>query len=181
MTESSRPRPTPGFPAVTLVPVLAFLGTLSGCPGAASASEAPACATGETAVVVLAKAHVLVLCEGGAERGRWNVALGSGGVDKRREGDARTPLGRYSLGTPRPSAAFHRFIPVAYPTLSQARAGRTGSAVGIHGPPRGFQHLGLASVAVDWTLGCIALPSDADVDAVGAFVRENHAGLRVEP
>jgi hypothetical protein len=153
---------------------------MSGCAGPASAAEAPACAAGETGVVVLARAHVLALCDDGKEQRRWKVALGSGGLDKRVQGDARTPLGRYPLGKPRPSSSFHTFIPVAYPTPAQAKAGFTGSAVGIHGPPRAFRLMGAATVETDWTLGCIALPSDADVDAVGAFVSAKQAGLRVE-
>ena len=95
-----------------------------------------ACRLGETAIVVDTTAHRLYLCAGGAAERSFPVALGVNGVEKRRTGDNRTPLGIYALGTPRASGSFHRFVPVAYPTPAQARAGFTGSAIGIHGPPR---------------------------------------------
>lgn len=129
---------------------------------------AVACRAGETAVVVNTTAHRLYLCERGVVEASFAVALGASGVDKRRTGDNRTPLGIYSLGTPRASANYHRFVPVAYPTAAQARAGFTGSAIGIHGPPRGLDgtaHL-QALVATDWTAGCIAVATNDDIEAV---------------
>jgi hypothetical protein len=126
------------------------------------------CRTNETAVVVDTTGHRLYLCERGAVEGSFAVALGANGVDTRRTGDNRTPLGIYPLGTPRASANYHRFVPVAYPTPAQARAGFTGSAIGIHGPPRGLEGPArlLALVATDWTAGCIAVATNDDIEAV---------------
>ncbi len=119
-------------------------------------------------VVVDTTAHRLYLCARGAAERTFTVALGVNGVDKRRTGDNRTPLGIYPLGTPRASASFHRFVPVAYPTPAQARAGFTGSAIGIHGPPRGLDGAARlqALVATDWTAGCIAVATDDDIEAI---------------
>lgn len=105
----------------------------------------------------------------------FHVALGRGGVDKRAEGDSRTPRGRYTLGAARPSSRYHRFIPVGYPTASQAGQGFTGSDVGIHGPRDAFAWLGRTTVWVDWTRGCIALGTKADVDRVAEWARVNAA------
>ena len=106
------------------------------------------------------------------------------GVGKRKEGDNRTPLGRYGLGPPRASRSFHIFVPVQYPTPEQARLGFTGGAIGIHGPPRGWTTLAELAmlVARDWTAGCIALATDTDIDAVAAWVRKQEVrNVRLAP
>ena len=48
---------------------------------------------------------------------------------------------RYGLGPPRASKNFHIFVPISLLNKQQARLGFTGSAIGVHGPPRGFQTL----------------------------------------
>jgi len=121
-------------------------------------------------------ARVLSLCRDGHEDASFRVALGSGGVDKRAEGDSRTPRGRYALGPARASEGFYLFLEVGYPTGEQMKHGFTGSAIGVHGPPRGFAWLGHATVWPDWTLGCIALGTRAEVERVARWVRENSVG-----
>jgi len=113
------------------------------------------------------------LCNGGKIERTFAVALGSRGVGKQRQGDNRTPLGRYGLGPPRASKDFHIFVPVNYPTPAQARLGFTGSAIGIHGPPRGYETLAQLAMLIsqDWTAGCIAVATDADIEAVAAWLR----------
>src|SRR5262245_25299263 len=63
-----------------------------------------------TLVQVDTSAHVLSLCRNGREEGFFRVALGEGGVDKRVEGDMRTPRGRYPLSRARASADYHLFL-----------------------------------------------------------------------
>ena len=132
------------------------------------------CAPAETAVVIDTRAHRMHLCAAGKIERTFAVALGTRGVGKQREGDMRTPLGRYRLGPPRASHNFHIFVPVQYPTPAQARMGFTGGAIGIHGPPRGWTTLAQLAmlVAQDWTAGCIAVTSDGDIEAVAAWVRK---------
>jgi L,D-peptidoglycan transpeptidase YkuD (ErfK/YbiS/YcfS/YnhG family) len=137
------------------------------------------CAAHETAVVVRTSDHQLWLCEAGAAVARFRVALGVGGVGKRQQGDGKTPLGLYGLAAPRPSRSFGTFIEIGYPTAAQMRLGFTGSAVGIHGPPRG--PLGPLAVHADWTAGCIALGSDAEVTAVARWVAQRRSrAVRIE-
>lgn len=102
--------------------------------------------------------------------GRFPVALGRGGLDKKREGDGRTPKGAYPLGAPRPSARFHRFVPVGYPTPEQRAQGLTGGDIGIHGPHAAFRPLGSLTTWVDWTEGCIAVGSRSEIEEVAAWV-----------
>ena len=141
---------------------------------AACTGETPsslACPPGETSIVVSTNAHELVACKNGKAELLYAVAIGRGGTGKTVEGDRKTPLGDYPLGPPRPSNRFRTFIPIGYPTERQVRDGLTGSDVGIHGPSRLFSWIGSPSVWTDWTLGCIALARDADIDTLAAWVR----------
>lgn len=130
-------------------------------------------------IAVIARKRELWLCQDGAPVARFHVAMGRGGVDKRRQGDGRTPLGTYALGLPRPSARFGVFIPIDYPTPDQAAQGFTGSAVGIHGPPRGLTEPEYPTTAVDWTQGCIATGVDDDIVVIAGFVLERRPVLLV--
>ena len=143
--------------------------------GLAAPPAAPCPPTG-TLVAVHSADHRLQLCRAGRVEGSFRVALGRGGLDKRREGDERTPVGRYALGAPRASERFHRFVPVGYPTDVQQAEGRTGSAIGVHGPDARFRWLGPATVWVDWTNGCIAVGTRGEIDAVADWVAR--AGAR---
>jgi murein L,D-transpeptidase YafK len=130
------------------------------------------CNSRGTLLVVITGQHRLWQCEAGHLVAEYAVALGTGGVGKRRQGDAKVPLGEYALGAPRPSASFHTFIPVGYPTPQQRRRGYTGGDVGVHGPARGFEHLpSAANTSVDWTLGCVAVGSDEQIDRIARWVR----------
>lgn len=146
---------------------------VAGCrptPLAVTATEA--CAPSGDLVLVDTHTHALSLCSDGRALASFRVALGRGGVDKRREGDGRTPLGTYPLGAPRPSARFGTFVPIGYPDAEQRAQGLTGRDVGIHGPERRLAWLGGASTWVDWTAGCVATGTDDEIARVATFVRE---------
>jgi len=144
------------------------------------AATAP-CRANVTEVFVDTTAHHMWLCEKGAPKGDYRVALGSGGTGKQVEGDAKTPLGIYPLAEPRGSDKFHTFILLGYPTAEQKAKGMTGSDVGVHGPARGFENSGALNVATDWTLGCIAVESDAYIDTIAAWVKRAKCGtIRLE-
>jgi murein L,D-transpeptidase YafK len=163
---------------------LAILLVLTPSPSSPSSpsSSSSACARAETGVVIETRTHRMYLCNDGTVDRTFVVALGMRGVGKQRQGDARTPLGRYGLGPPRASQNFHIFVPVQYPTPAQARMGFTGSAIGIHGPPRGWSLTELASLVMrDWTIGCIAVETDADIEAVAAWIRKHEVkNVRLE-
>jgi murein L,D-transpeptidase YafK len=135
------------------------------------------CLPSETAVVVVAARNRLFLCERGRTVADHRVALGAGGLGKRRAGDGKTPLGRYRLGPPRPSSSFGIFVPVGYPTRPQLAQGFSGSAIGIHGPPLTVP-LGAWR---NWTAGCIALGRHAEIDAVAAWIRRRRVSeIRIQ-
>jgi len=131
------------------------------------------CSGKGTALYVDATERRLWLCQSGAPVESMPVALGRGGLDKRWEGDGKVPLGAYPLAAPRASKAFHLFIPVGYPTPSQRREGLSGGAIGVHGPSR--VHSGPLSTGMDWTLGCIAVGTDAEIERVARWLEQSRA------
>jgi hypothetical protein len=166
---------------LVLLSAVGFLPSSPAATHAAATQAVDACHGTGAAVVVRTAAHALLLCDGDAQHARYSVSLGAGGVGKRREGDERTPLGAYPLGPPRASKSYGTFVPVGYPTTEQARQGFTGGAIGIHGPPRAFARLGGLSTVSDWTAGCIAVGSDAEVEAIAAWVRaRSHPRVRID-
>jgi murein L,D-transpeptidase YafK len=145
---------------------LAALGTRRPTVEAHQLCEAP-----DARVVVDLKKHVLALCDNGATVESFAVRLGRGGVGKTREGDGKTPVGIYSLGAPRPSNRFGTFIPIDYPNEEQKKMGYTGSAVGVHGPPRWVKWLGSLVNTFDLSDGCVGLARDSEVEKIANWLR----------
>lgn len=131
-----------------------------------------------TAIVALTSTDVLHTCLDSKTIERYDISIGRGGVGKTKEGDLKTPLGVYSLGTPKTSDRFGIFIPVGYPTRDQRAKGFTGSDVGIHGPDRRFACAGVLNVSINWTQGCLAVADDRFIVAISQFVKM-HPGIRL--
>lgn len=123
------------------------------------------------ALVVDTDRRVLTVCDDGRSREVLSVRLGREGTGKTREGDRRTPTGRYPLGAPVASSDYGTFVPIEYPTVAQVRAGYTGSAVGVHGPGRRVRWLGRLVNVLDTTDGCVGLATDEETAAVASWVR----------
>jgi hypothetical protein len=125
-----------------------------------------------TTLAVDTKSHKMWLCQENKSVGEYEIALGSGGVEKHKQGDKKTPLGEYNIGTPRQSVRFGIFIPVGYPTQEQVSKGHSGGAIGVHGPPRAFKNLGDIVTCFDWTHGCIAVGNDVAISEISHWVKE---------
>jgi murein L,D-transpeptidase YafK len=102
----------------------------------------------------------------------FSVALGrSPAGGKERQGDMRTPEGRYKIDWRNPGSQYHRSLHISYPDKNdRARAARLGVDPGgdvmIHGQPNGYAiPASLLLQQSDWTFGCIAV-SNADMDAI---------------
>lgn len=109
----------------------------------------------------------------------YNIALGRNPKGhKQREGDSRTPEGRYILDWRNPDSKYHLAIHISYPNdADRERARKRGESPGgdimLHGYPDGafgsiwsrYWFLGK-----DWTDGCIALPNAA-MDQIWKSVR----------
>jgi murein L,D-transpeptidase YafK len=120
------------------------------------------------------QSSTLFLCSNQDSVKTFKVALGRGGLDKKIQGDGKTPLGSYSLGTPRSSKRFFSFIPIGYPTPAQNAQGFTGSDVGVHGPLKYLSWLGRLNNWVNWTNGCVAVGSSNEISEIVTWVNENH-------
>jgi murein L,D-transpeptidase YafK len=96
----------------------------------------------------------------------YRVALGWCPVGRKdREGDGRTPEGRYTISRRNPGSSFHLSLRVSYPNATDIESARRrgvspGGDIFIHGTPgAGGQGSGSAAPS-DWTLGCIAVMND---------------------
>jgi L,D-transpeptidase YnhG len=97
--------------------------------------------------------------------GDYYASVGKLGVDKGVEGDQRTPLGVYFITSNLDPKSLRDFygagaLPINYPNPYDARRGKTGSGIWLHGtPPDQFAR---APKATD---GCIAL-SNPDLERI---------------
>lgn len=112
--------------------------------------------------------RTLKICQDEIVLKRFPISIGKNGIDKKRKGDNKTPLGLYPLNEPRPSVIFKFFTPVDYPTIDQILSGYSGNSIGIHGPRRGSRNLHI----IDWTEGCIATEKDDDIMEIMKWIKE---------
>jgi len=157
--------------AVFLVGTSAVAAALLGATPGAPVRVDERCIAADTRIIVSLKSHALLLCDRGNMIETFGVRLGRGGIGKTREGDGKTPVSTYSLGEPRPSNRFGIFIPIGFPTEEQKKAGYTGSAVGVHGPPRWAKWLGRLVNTFDLSDGCVGVARDDEIEKIAAWVR----------
>lgn len=115
----------------------------------------------------------------------YSIALGGDPIGhKQREGDGRTPEGRYVLDWRNGGSAFHKSIHVSYPNAAdKASAARRGVDPGgmimIHGQPNGFGWAAWMIQWFDWTDGCIAVTDD-EMDEIWDMVG-NGTPIEIRP
>lgn len=119
-------------------------------------------------VVVYKGERRMVLLRNGASIAVYRIALGLDPIGhKEREGDFRTPEGRYLLTRRNTTSDYFLSIQVDYPSKEDiARARRKGvppgGAIMIHGLPNVPRHPPEYYKKRDWTDGCIAI-SNSDM------------------
>lgn len=102
----------------------------------------------------------------------FRIALGADpNGDKQRQGDGRTPEGRFRINRKNAASAFHLSLGLNYPQTddrARARAGGydPGGDIMIHGQPNALP----PDVVLqnDWTAGCIALSNDEIAEVFAA-------------
>jgi len=110
---------------------------------------------------------------------QYRVALGRNPVGhKERDGDGRTPEGRYVIDRRNPKSRYHLSLRISYPKADDvARARAAGAEPGgdimIHGLKDGEHREG------DWTQGCIAV-TDQEMDEIWGLVAEG-TPIVIEP
>ncbi len=155
-----------------LGPVLLGIGLL-GSVGI-QASEFP---TADKVVIEKAERKLHLLQDGEAIR-TFDISLGIMPVgDKQREGDFKTPEGRYTLDLRNPSSDYFLSIRVSYPNSNDMREAREqgvspGGAIMIHGQPNEPTYSETYYRTQDWTNGCIAV-SNSDMIDIWLMTDEN--------
>ena len=147
----------------------------------------PVAAAADTAdrVVVHKERRVLQLFAGERLLREYSIALGGDPVGhKRREGDQKTPEGRYVLDWRNDASSFYRSIHISYPEPHDvAKAAESGVDPGgmimIHGQPNYFGWLAFLTQMFDWTDGCIAV-TNAEMDEIWNMV-PNDTVIEINP
>ena len=143
-------------------------------PGLTRAGEFPVA----DFVVIEKGARQLHLLRGGEIFRSFKIALGIRPVgDKKREGDFRTPEGRYLLDRRNPNSEFFLSIQVSYPNAADRRESSAlgvppGGAIMIHGQPNVPTRSEFYYRTQDWTNGCIAV-SNSDMIDIWLMTGEN--------
>lgn len=127
----------------------------------------------------------LHLIGGGKVLHSYGIALGGDPVgQKHREGDERTPEGRYILDWRNPDSVAYKSIHISYPNAAQMEAAKAagvdpGGMIMIHGQPNGYGWWGWLLQLVDWTDGCIGV-TDSDMDEIWTRVPDG-TPIEIEP
>jgi murein L,D-transpeptidase YafK len=117
-------------------------------------------------VVVDKSDHTLTLYRRGQAMKTYTVSFGRAPSGrKEREGDDRTPEGRYVIDGRNVRSKYHIALHISYPNAEDVRRARAagvspGGAIMIHGLRDGFAWLGRLHRLVNWTHGCIAVTDD---------------------
>ncbi len=95
---------------------------------------------------------------------------------KQRQGDERTPEGRYIIDYRNPHSAYHLSLHISYPNRADRERARQrgvdpGGLIMIHGLPNGYQRAEPLFKGRDWTDGCIAVDNKA-IEEIWALVKD---------
>jgi murein L,D-transpeptidase YafK len=127
-------------------------------------------------LLVVEKGHrrLLAYTHGGLLRA-YPVSLGRDPVGpKDRQGDRRTPEGRYVIDGHNPASSFHRALHVSYPSTADVLRARSGGydpggEIMVHGIHNGLGWIGRAHRFVNWTTGCVAV-TDPEIEELYRIV-----------
>lgn len=133
-------------------------------------------------IVVYKSKRRLELWRGNTILRTYHVALGHNPQgQKMRDGDGRTPEGRYFIDRRKMLSDYHLALHISYPDdediqRAESRGVSPGGSIMIHGQPNYLSPEERKELAPDWTAGCIAL-TNADIDEVWRLVDD---GISVE-
>jgi murein L,D-transpeptidase YafK len=117
-------------------------------------------------ILIQKAAHTLVLLRAGKVLKTYKVALGSKPVGaKERQGDHKTPEGKYFIDAKKNPSQFYLALHISYPNAADKEKARKlganpGGDVEIHGLGKKFGYVGSAHRLRDWTDGCIAVTNE---------------------
>ncbi|MBT1155436.1 L,D-transpeptidase family protein [Aminobacter anthyllidis] len=157
-----------------VVPAIAILASVGG-----------ACADPVDLVRVDKSERRMELLSGDKVVRSYAMALGANPVGhKGREGDERTPEGRYVLDWRNPGSGYYRSIHISYPNADDVAAAKragvvAGGMIMIHGQPNGYGWWSWLMQMFDWTNGCIAV-TDEDMAEIWHMV-EDGTPIEINP
>jgi murein L,D-transpeptidase YafK len=128
-------------------------------------------------VVIDKSERKMWLITGGKKYREYNISLGTSPTGhKEREGDGRTPEGRYIIDYRNPESSFHLSLHINYPRQqdeenARRKAVSPGGDIFIHGLPNEPATAPRAGKVNDWTAGCIAV-SNRDIEEIWALVKD---------
>jgi len=131
-------------------------------------------------VVIKKSRRELLLLSGANVLRSYRIALGFDPIGhKLREGDGRTPEGRYTINSRNPRSAYHLSLRISYPNAAdRLRAAESGVDPGgdimIHGLPNGVDAAARGHPGRDWTRGCVAV-EDAEIEEIWNLVADGTA------
>ncbi len=132
----------------------------------AGRSQVSATLTAVDRVVVQKSARQMELFRGTERVTTYRISLGlSPNGHKQREGDFRTPEGRYRLTRRNARSEFFLSVQVSYPDVVDAATARKngwspGGLIMVHGLPNVPRYSRAHYLGTDWTNGCIALSNE---------------------
>lgn len=162
-------RPMSGYRHIWLVAAILGHALLAGAASAADAVAQPTYPMADLVVVKKSERRLYLYSNGEVLR-TFNISLGLSPVGpKEREGDFRTPEGRYRLEAKNPNSDFFLSMKVSYPNDNDRRRARAkglnpGGQIMIHGLPNDPKHPASRYRGRDWTDGCIAVSNSDMVD-----------------
>jgi len=93
---------------------------------------------------------------------------------KQREGDMKTPEGKYTIDWQHPNSSYYKALHISYPNaydiLHVNQGVNTGGDIMIHGMPNGLGALYPILRYFDWTQGCIAI-SNVAMEELSAAIK----------
>jgi murein L,D-transpeptidase YafK len=171
----------------------ALLALASGAPRAvaemiAAVSPDSAASAGYPVIEIWKGARKMELRQGDAVVGRFRIVLGQQPkYGKERQGDGRTPVGRYYVSEKKADTQFHRFLGISYPNVDDAERGYQHRLIGAEqwadiffanlrgeAPPSSTSLGGRVGIhgygdrpylPIDWTEGCVAVSND-DIELI---------------
>ena len=154
------------WPAVRALPARMAFGVVLARPCALSASATSREMLPADLVLVVKSEHRLYLVREGQRYRSFKISLGlNPSGPKEREGDFRTPEGRYVLDGRNARSDYYLALHVSYPNDTDSYRARAhgvapGGAIMIHGLPNTPRKPASYYLSNDWTNGCIALSND---------------------
>jgi len=136
-------------------------------------------------ILVEKAARLLTLYRDGQRIKSYRISLGGKPVGpKVRQGDLRTPEGRYRIALRNEQSRFHRALRISYPNTHDLRRAQSlgvspGSDIMIHGLGERFAWLGRQHYLADWTEGCIAVTNE-EIEEIWRLVPDG-AGVLILP